>query len=316
MRPRLVVTPGDPTGIGPEITARVCSDPALLNRAAISVYGDQSSILQAFQLWGNAALLDVSQRPSPPSPGRCTLYDPHLNEPREVAPEVTALRAATAACLSGEAAALVTGPISKERLMGLGFPHPGHTRYLAELTGAPEPVMAFVSHTLRVGLVTDHVRFTEVPANLSVERIRRTTRICRDTLRDRYGIADPRLALCGLNPHAGEGGRLGTEEREVLTEAIEALRAEGINLSGPWPADSVFVHALEGRFDLVIALYHDQGLIPIKLLGRGASVHLTFGLPILRTSVDHGTAHDIAGRGVADPAGLKAAVDEALRLLS
>lgn len=315
--PWLAITPGDPHGIGPEIAARACSTEAPRGRATLLLLGDEGALVEAFARWGDADLVDICTEAPDPRPGRCVIYDPHLRArvaTTDVLPETTALRVAVEGCLDGRFGALVTGPIHKGRLHDAGFPWPGHTDFLGALTGVTAPVMTFVSPQLRVSLLTHHIPLRRVPERLELGRIVATLGVCAAGLRRWYGLDQPRLAVCGLNPHAGEGGLLGSEEEDILKPAIEAARGTGLTVSGPWPSDSVFVDAIRGRHDLVLALYHDQGLIPVKLLGRGAAVHLSLGLPFLRTSVDHGTAYDIAGRGVADPSGMVSALEEAIRI--
>lgn len=318
MTHRIALTPGDPDGIGPEITAKVCSNPAILSQAEIILLGDRASIQAAFNAFGDPQVLeDLGSVDASPKPGKCGLYDPFSKEDtQDPAPEVAAIRAAAFGCLDGRFKAMVTGPIDKSKLMDLGFPYPGHTHFLSALTKAPRPVMTFVSQGLRVSLVTDHVPLKDVPTVVTQEAILETIQIAQGDLKRWYGMDAPRIAVCGLNPHAGEQGRLGSEDDAVVAPAVKAAKALGILASGPHPADTIFAKARGGEYDLVIALYHDQGLIPIKLLGLGSAVHLTFGLPILRTSVDHGTAKDIANLGIANPDGLQAALLEAIKLVA
>jgi 4-hydroxythreonine-4-phosphate dehydrogenase len=210
----------------------------------------------------------------------------------------------------------VTGPIHKEALQARGFGFSGHTPYLADLCGL-EPdaaVMLFAGGTLRVALATVHMPLSEVPEKLTVAAIARATRASAQMLQERLGVSRARIALCGLNPHAGEGGRLGTEEGDVVGPAAAVLRGEGLDVHGPFPADTLFARAARGEWDLVIAMYHDQGLIPVKTLDFGASVNITAGLPLVRTSVDHGTARDIAWTGKADAQHAVAALSMARRL--
>ena len=217
--------------------------------------------------------------------------------------------------IAGRVRAVATAPINKEAFAAAGLPWPGHTELLAHLTGAPRVAMMFHSDVLRVVLATIHIPLSEVPRAL-------TRRVVEDTIEltaadlPRFGVGQPRLAIAGLNPHAGEHGLFGTEEQDVLNPAIAACRGRGIDVTGPWPADTVFVRAVRGEFDAVIACYHDQGLIPVKMAAFGRAVNVTLGLPIIRTSVDHGTAFDIAGSGVADASSMIEAVLLAARLSS
>jgi 4-hydroxythreonine-4-phosphate dehydrogenase len=210
----------------------------------------------------------------------------------------------------GRARALVTAPLHKEALHAAGVSHPGHTEILAELAGGADVRMMLFNDELRVVLATIHVALAAVPGLLTLPGELRSIRLAAEACR-RLGVAQPRVAVAGLNPHAGEGGLFGREEIAVIQPAIERARAEGIDASGPWPGDTVFMQARAGRFDVVVAQYHDQGLIPVKYLGLDRGVNVTLGLPFVRTSVDHGTAFDIAGQGIADPASLIEAVRQA-----
>ena len=214
---------------------------------------------------------------------------------------------------AGRIDAIATAPINKEAFAAAGLPWPGHTELLAHLTGARRVAMMFYADALRVVLATVHVPLRKVPETLTQARLEDTIELSAAEL-PRFGLPAPRLAVAGLNPHAGEHGLLGAEEDDVMTPAIAACAARGIDVRGPFPADTLFNRAMKGEFDAVIACYHDQGLIPVKLVAFGRAVNVTLGLPIIRTSVDHGTAFDIAGRGIADPSSLIEAVRLAARL--
>ncbi len=235
---------------------------------------------------------------------------PVVEPPVRGRPEIDAIDAAVRGCLDGRFAALTTGPIHKADLLAAGFPHPGHTDYLAALCGLPpsSAVMLFSGGRLSVALATAHVPLARVPAVLTTDALVRAGREAAALL------GAERVAVCGLNPHAGEGGALGSEDVDVVAAAVAALRALGLDASGPHPADTVFARALRGEFDLVVACYHDQGLIPVKTVDFGRSVNITAGLPIVRTSVDHGTARDIAWTGTADAGHTVAALEMAARL--
>ena len=216
--------------------------------------------------------------------------------------------------IAGQIAAVVTAPIHKEALRAAGIHHPGHTEILAELAGTPDVRMMLANHELRTILVTIHVSLREAIEKITFAAVFDTIAIAHTGLQ-KLGIAHPRIAVAGLNPHAGEGGLMGREEIEIIAPAIAQARAQGIDASGPWPGDTVFMRARGFRdFDVVVAMYHDQGLIPVKYLGIEQGVNLTVGLPFIRTSVDHGTAFDIAGRGIADASSLRAAIDVAITL--
>jgi len=224
-----------------------------------------------------------------------------------------AVVAAVADALAGRVDAVATAPISKEAFALAGLPWRGHTELLGHLTGSSSVAMMFHADALRVVLTTIHEPLARVPGLVTRAEVERVVRLAAREL-PRFGIARPRLAMCGLNPHAGEGGVLGREEQAEIAPALDACRADGIDITGPLPADTVFVKAARGAFDAVIACYHDQGLIPVKLVAFGKAVNVTLGLPIIRTSVDHGTAFDIAGTNQADPGSMIEAVCLAARL--
>jgi 4-hydroxythreonine-4-phosphate dehydrogenase len=284
-KPRIAITSGDPAGIGPEIAQKAAADTRVLDVCEPIVYGPPDGL--RFE----PGVLSASA-------GRAA-YD--------------VLRAAVRDARAGRVAAVATAPVNKLAFARAGLPWKGHTDLLAELTGAPRVAMMFWSEPLKVILATVHVALADVPRVLTRDLLEGIIDL---TVRElpRFGIAAPRLALAGLNPHAGEEGVIGSEEQQVLAPVVEAARARGIDIRGPFPGDTIFVRASRGEFDAVIACYHDQGLIPVKLLAFGTAVNVTLGLPIIRTSVDHGTAFDIAGKGVADPSSMIAATLLAARL--
>jgi 4-hydroxythreonine-4-phosphate dehydrogenase len=235
---------------------------------------------------------------------------------RNAASVIAMLDRACDGCMSGEFAAMVTAPVQKSTLIEAGFDFTGHTEYLAARTGAALPVMMLQNTALRVALVTTHLPLAEVPRAISTERLRATLQIVHDDLSRRFGVPAPRIAVLGLNPHAGESGHLGREEIEVIEPVLEQLRAEGIDVRGPVPADTAFTpQFLAGGVDVVVAMYHDQGLPVIKHEGFGHTVNVTLGLPIIRTSVDHGTALSLARTGRADTGSLESAVSLAISLV-
>jgi 4-hydroxythreonine-4-phosphate dehydrogenase len=286
-KPRVGITVGDPSGIGPEIAIKAASDPRVLEVCEPRLYGPRGDALAAFPPGRLSA-----------DAGRAA-YD--------------AIVAAVADARAGTIDAIATAPINKEALALAGLPWKGHTELLAHLTGTPRVAMMFYAEELRVVLATIHVPLADVPRLLTRELVDFIVELTAREL-PRFGYARPRLALAGLNPHAGEHGVIGSEDEAVLRPAVEAARLRGVDITGPWPGDTVFGRATRGEFDAVIACYHDQGLIPVKLLAFGRAVNVTLGLPIVRTSVDHGTAFDIAGRGVADPSSLIEAVRLAAQL--
>jgi 4-hydroxythreonine-4-phosphate dehydrogenase len=285
LKPRIAITEGDPAGIGPEIARRAAADPRVLQLCEPVLYG---------------AAPDARFEPGVLSAeaGRAA-YD--------------AIVHATADAQRGDVAAISTAPINKEALRLAGFPWSGHTDLLAHLTGAEHVAMMFFSDELRVVLATVHVPLADVPSLLTQRVMEQTIALTAREL-PRFDKVSPRIAVAGLNPHAGEHGLFGREDESVIRPAIVRCRERGIDVSGPFPADTVFVRARKGEFDVVIACYHDQGLIPVKLVAFGRAVNVTLGLPIVRTSVDHGTAFDIAGKGVADAESMIAAVLLAARL--
>jgi 4-hydroxythreonine-4-phosphate dehydrogenase len=285
LKPRIAITVGDPAGIGPEIAARAAVDPRVLAACEPIVYGPPASpSFTPGVLSGDAgrAAHDVIVR-------------------------------AVGDAQRGAVQAIATAPVNKEAFRLAGLPWHGHTDLLAHLTDAAHVAMMFDSEALRVVLATVHLPLAEVPRALTAASLEATIGLTAREL-PRFGVARPRIAVAGLNPHAGEHGLFGCEEQTVIAPAIAACRARGIDVSGPFPGDTIFVRARRGEFDVVVACYHDQGLIPVKLVAFGQAVNVTLGLPIVRTSVDHGTAFDIAGKGVADPQSMIAAVLLAARL--
>ena len=285
MIPRIAITVGDPAGIGPEIAAKAAADHRVLDACEPVLYGPPSP--QAFP----PGVLSAEA-------GRAA-YEAIC----------AAVRDATRAVVDGVA----TAPINKLAFHRAGLPWKGHTDLLAHLTGSSRVAMMFWSERLKVVLATVHVPLAEVPTLLTRTLVQDMLALMAAEL-PRFGMSAPRIAVAGLNPHAGEEGLLGDEDERVIRPAVEAARARGVNVAGPLPADTVFVRAAHGDFDVVLACYHDQGLIPVKLAAFGKAVNVTLGLPIVRTSVDHGTAFDIAGKGVADPGSLIEAVLLAARL--
>jgi 4-hydroxythreonine-4-phosphate dehydrogenase len=301
--PRVGITVGDPAGIGPEVVAAALREIPRAE-AELVVYGDVDAVRAARgALDGVETRVFASARVAPGRP-----------DPTAAHGVVEAIRAAARDCLAGRLDAMVTAPISKEVIASGGFAYPGHTELLEETCAAGRAVMLLVGRGLRVGLATIHCALREVPDKLSSDGISAVLAIMRDDLVHRFAIPAPRIAVCGLNPHAGEGGRFGDEERRVIAPAIEAARARGVEATGPFAADSLFHRAVAGEFDAVLAMYHDQGLGPLKTWAFGKAVNVTLGLPIVRTSVDHGTAFDIAGQRRADPGSMIEAVRLAIAL--
>jgi 4-hydroxythreonine-4-phosphate dehydrogenase len=317
--PRLAVTLGDPAGIGPEVVAKALADPAVRRLARFAVFGP------ARDAWADLAgtPLDFLS-----GQGDLDAWDGRVEGVRLVVPPgietagiprgrptaesgdaaVRFILAAIEAARAGRTDGLVTAPISKEAVHLAGHPWPGHTELLAEKFGTAEVAMMFAGGPFRVVLVTIHLALVEAIRSLTIRLILAKMRLANEALKRDFGIAAPRLGVLGLNPHAGEAGRFGHEEREIIAPAIEEARTAGICAFGPLPPDTAFHQAARGKFDLLVAMYHDQGLIALKTVAFDSSVNITLGLPTVRTSPDHGTAYDIAGRGEANPESMKQAI--------
>lgn len=324
----LALTSGEPAGIGPDITIKawlrrnelklpafyLLGDPDLLRHRAKAIGLElrlaEVRAEEACDAFADALPVVVTGDPATAQPG--------VPDGSSAGAAMASIRHAVGDVIAGRASAVVTNPIAKSVLYRAGFRHPGHTEYLAELaaTGghSPQPVMMLWSPALVVVPVTIHVSLREAIAQLSSELIVTTARIVVAALKARFGLANPRLAVSGLNPHAGEEGSLGTEEKTIVAPAIDILRGEGIAIRGPLPADTMFHEAARKTYDCAICMYHDQALIPIKTVAFEDAVNVTLGLPFIRTSPDHGTAFDIAGTGKANPASLIAALRLANRM--
>ena len=321
----IALTMGDPAGIGGELTLRTWLASPKTNFVALDDPERLASVANALGLAVPLRIVDrasdaaaVYQQALPILPVR--LAEPAIPgqpNPANAASVVASIERATALCLAGEASAMVTNPINKAALYQAGFHYPGHTEFLAALTGAVgQQIMMLASPHLKVVPVTVHASLRASIAMLTTQMIVDAARTTATALRRDFGLAQPRLAVAGLNPHAGEQGALGDEETALIQPAIDVLRAEGIDVSGPWPPDTMFTPAARQRYDVAICMYHDQALIPLKTLDMDHGVNVTLGLPIVRTSPDHGTAYDIAGKGVADPSSLIAAMTLAAELAS
>ena len=328
VHPALGITTGDPAGVGPEVSLRACLDASLSGQCDLLLFGDARLLACRARDLGLDADFEILSpeelATSSALPGRAIVDVPATGaviRPGEgcAAGGDAAARAViecARACLAGRIQAMVTAPISKIFLQEAGYPFPGHTEFLAHLAGVRDVAMAFLSERLKVVLVTVHMPLRAAIERITPEAILRTLGI---TLAEfpRLGLACSRLAVAGMNPHAGESGLLGTEEREIIAPALaEARRLHpAVTIDGPLPADTVFHRAAQGEYDAVVALFHDQGLAPLKMIGFGESVNVTLGLPFVRTSVDHGTAYEIAGKGIARAEGMITAIRWALRLL-
>lgn len=313
---RIAVTPGEPAGIGPDLVVQLAAQ----SRAAeLVVIGDPELLRERAQLLGADLRLlpyEASRAPAPGKAGELLVEAVKLAEPC-IAGKLNAangpyvlstLDRATRGCLSGEFQAMLTAPVQKSVINESGTAFSGHTEYLAEICGVETPVMLLCAEELRVALLTTHLALRDVPDQITARRIETVGKILDSGLKQLFGLDHPRIAILGLNPHSGEAGQLGREEIEVIEPAVRRLQTEGIDAHGPIPADSAFTPASLKQFDAVLAMYHDQGLPVLKHRGFGGAVNITLGLPIVRTSVDHGTALQLAGTGKADAGSLRVAL--------
>ncbi len=296
--PRIAITQGDPDGIGPEVLVAALAGGAAAG-ARITVLGERSVIEQAAATRGLAPPADI--REAPESGSRAALW---------------ALEEACRLATAGEIDAIVTAPIHKADLTRVGFTFPGQTEFLGARLGDVDTTMMLAGPSLRVALVTTHLALRDVPERVTHDKVAATIRRAFDVLRRGYGVDAPRIAVLGLNPHAGEDGLFGDEDTSVIAPAIEAAREQGIDCVGPLPGDGSFAPRSRRQFDGYVAMYHDQGLAPLKALDGGRAVNVTLGLPVPRTSPDHGTARDIVGTGIADPTSMRAALDLAVSLVT
>ena len=322
--PLVAVTMGDPAGIGPEIITKTFADPDFHARNRALVVGDAGMLKRAAQLVGLP--LEINEIPDPEdaafTPGTADVLQVGELPPDLPFGELDAragdaafryVEKATGLASAGRVAAIATAPLNKEAMHLAGHGYPGHTEILADLTGTEDYAMMLVTDELKVIHVSTHVSLREAIERVRPERELAVIRLAHASMR-KLGVENPKVAVAGLNPHAGESGLFGTEDAERIAPAIEEAREQGIDASGPHPPDTVLMRARRGVFDIVVVQYHDQGHIPVKLMGFDTGVNVTVGLPFFRTSVDHGTAFDIAGTGEADHARMQAAIDLARRL--
>lgn len=318
--PIIGVTMGDPVGIGPEIIVKALAHQDIYSLCRPLIIGDESALNLAINLIRSPVKISITEeaekgRYGPECLNICSISglppdQLHFGQPtRESGTAmVRYIKEATRLALEGKISALVTAPINKLAMNLAGFRYSGHTELLAELTGVKDCVMMFASPSLKVALVTTHCALREVSSRLTVDSIISKIGIVNEALKACFGIKYPKMAVAALNPHAGEGGLFGPEEEEVIRPAIHLVKEMGMDTTGPLPSDTLFHQAVEGIYDVVVCMYHDQGLIPIKLLHFFEAVNVTLGLPVIRTSVDHGTAYDIAGKGIANPSSLISAM--------
>lgn len=323
MIPRLALTPGEPAGIGPDLLVMIAQSDWAAELVAVT---DPDLLARAAQRLGLPLTLQPFAAETPASrhvPGTLKVLPvplaveetPGHLDPRNADSVLETLRRACDGCRDGRFHAMVTAPVQKSVINDAGVPFSGHTEFLQERCGVPRVVMLLACPGLRVALATTHLPLRDVPDAITPERLTQVLTILDADLRGKFGIAAPRILVTGLNPHAGEDGHLGREEIEVITPTLEGLRRQGLNLVGPLPADTLFTPRLLEGADAVLAMYHDQGLPVLKHAGFGNAVNITLGLPILRTSVDHGTALPLAGTGRAEDGSLRAALQEALNMI-
>ncbi|HTT08966.1 MAG TPA: 4-hydroxythreonine-4-phosphate dehydrogenase PdxA [Gammaproteobacteria bacterium] len=323
MSPRLAITPGEPAGIGPDLV--ICLAQRATLPAEMVILADPDLLLaraRQLQLPLRIVEFDAARPHLAHLPGQIVVLPTRCHVPvhsgrpdaANAAYVLAALDRACDGCRDGTFDAMITGPVHKAIINNAGFAFSGHTEYLAARCGGPRPVMMLATPGLRVALATTHLPLNQVSAHINRAGLTEVIEILYRDLQRWFGIATPHLGICGLNPHAGEEGHLGREEIEVITPVLELLRQQGWRLDGPLPADTIFAPLRRQHYDAILAMYHDQGLTALKALGFGQAVNITLGLPILRTSVDHGTAFSLAGSGQADPGSLSAAVEMAAAL--
>jgi len=329
-KPILAITMGDPAGIGPEIIVKALELPKIWRACRPLIIGSRPVLEQTIQSLKTSLLIASVEGHEESSAkhafrrGRLPLFDPISQPVRSIKPghvsakggemAVTCIQSAVRLAQAGCVAGIVTAPINKEAMHLAGHVYPGHTEMLADLTKTKESGMMIMGGPLKIVFTTTHLPLRDVAKTLTVPKILKAIRLAHFGLKQLFGVKKPRIAVAGFNPHAGENGLFGDEETRLILPAIKQAKAQGITCSGPHPADTMFAKALAGAFDGIVALYHDQGLIPLKTVAFGHCVNITVGLPILRTSVDHGTAFDIAGKGIADPTSLVDAIEMAAQL--
>lgn len=314
---------GDPRGIGPEVVAKALSRASLHEVCIPLVLGDVRILFQTVEKMGlSLRVVEVPEEIQDVGPGLLPVLPlSHLSPGNggDLSPEESSraslayVEKAAEMAMEGKVEAIVTAPVSKEAISGSGIPFCGHTEYLAEISGTKNFIMMLVGERLKVSLVTTHVPLWAVAKLLRAEKILSVIEITCQGLQEYFAIREPRIAVAALNPHAGEGGLFGKEE-EMIVRAVRRAGEQGLVVSGPWPADSLFHRVVGGEFDAVVCMYHDQGLIPLKLLHFNTAVNVTLGLPFIRTSVDHGVAYDIAGQGIADSRSMEEAIRLAVRM--
>lgn len=329
-KPIVAITMGDPAGIGPEIVVRAQTNASIHRSCRPLILGNPQILRRAVRLC--RLPMEVQEVSDPekiaPSPKFLTVLNCWGENPLSIKPgfpspvsglmAVKFIQTAAKLALAKQVSAITTAPISKEAINAAGFPYPGHTELLAKLTNSKEVAMLMIApfqkSSLKILLVSTHLPLKHVPAYLTIPRILTAIRLAHRSTQIHFGVPRPRIAVASLNPHAGEAGLLGKEEKQIIQPAILKSKRSRLNVYGPFPADSLMVRMVQGEFDIAVAMYHDQALIPVKLLSFGKAINFTVGIPFIRTSVDHGTAYDIAWKGKADPKSLVSAITIAARL--
>ncbi len=324
--PVIGITMGDPTGIGPEIIVKALTKTTVTSEVKPIVFGDKGVLrktLDELKVKADVKVVNNLREARPTRKTICVRNVTNLNlgrlrygRPDKNCGKAMAayIRTATQAAMAGEIDAIVTAPINKEAMNNAGVKYAGHTEMMAEMTGTEDYAMMLAGTKLKVVMVTTHVPLRDVHTGLTPGKVFKVIKLTCLSLIELFGVRNPRIAVTGLNPHGGEGGLFGYEERELILPAVNNAKNLGINVRGPLPADTVFYFALKGEYDAVVTMYHDQGLIPLKMLHFTDAVNVTLGLPVIRTSVDHGTAYDIAGKGIASYGSLLAAIKMAGRM--
>ncbi|MBI5232952.1 MAG: 4-hydroxythreonine-4-phosphate dehydrogenase PdxA [Deltaproteobacteria bacterium] len=315
MKPLIAITMGDPSGIGPEIIIKTLANPKITQLARFVVIGDSRIISRAAKM-SNTKLPIGVEVIEPEDAPEIELKSLRPGKPSNISALAIPLYIEKAVDMASrrEVSAIVTAPINKDMLKKAGFPFPGHTEFIAHLTGAKNYAMMLGGAKLKVVLATIHVPLKDVPGLITRSQVLKIIKITDDSFKKYFGLETPRIAVAGLNPHAGEAGHMGKEDEKIIRPAVEQAKKLGIKAQGPLAPDTVFYRAVKGEFDCVVAMYHDQGLAPLKLLYFEDGVNITLGLPIIRTSVDHGTAYDIAWKNKANPKSMIAAIEMAVAM--
>ncbi len=323
-KPIIGITMGDPVGIGPEVVVKALKSARIRRNCIPVIFGSYEIVSRTAKKYAKSLRVAKIGSLDKIDKSKVNLFDCVAIGPQQIRigeinlasgkMAAQSVLSCADACLHRKIDAMVTAPLSKKGLHLAGYDFPGHTELLANLSGVKDYAMMFVADSLKVVLATTHLPLSEVSRNLSVELVLKKIELADRSLKSIFKVKKPSIGVCALNPHAGEDGIFGEQEKEIISPAIKLARKKKIEASGPYPSDSIFSATSSGKFDCILAMYHDQGLIPLKLLGVGSAINLTLGLPFIRTSPDHGTALDIAGIGTADPKGMMKALELAILL--